>query len=255
MGTRVLDGTVALVTGASSGIGAATAAALAAEGAAVALLARRRDRLEELAAGIRADGGTALVVEADITDRAQATAAVDRVAGELGRLDTLVNNAGLMHLGPVADASIDEWDQMLRINLQGLLYVTRAALSHLVRAAEDRPRRVADLVNVSSTAGRVARPGTAVYNLTKYGVNGFTEALRQEVVPQRVRVSVVEPGTVDTELSTHLSDGMREAVRNQVKDMEPLRPNDIADAVCYIVTRDRRVAVNEMLVRAAEQTW
>jgi NADP-dependent 3-hydroxy acid dehydrogenase YdfG len=250
-----LQHTVALVTGASSGIGAATARSLAAEGAAVAVLARRRDRLEELADAIRTDGGTAIVVEADITDRRQADTAVERVISELGRLDTVVNNAGVMHIGPVADALPQEWDQMLQINVQGLLYVTRAALPHLLRAAEDSPRRVADVVNISSTAGRVARPGTAVYNLTNFGVNGFTEALRQEVMPKRVRVSVVEPGTVDTELSSHLRDDVRQAVEAQVKDLELLRPQDIADAVSYIVTRDRRVAVNEILVRASEQTW
>jgi NADP-dependent 3-hydroxy acid dehydrogenase YdfG len=253
--TKRLEGTVALVTGASSGIGAATAHSLAAQGATVALLARRRERLEELAGAIRAEGGTAMVVEADITDRQRAEEAVERVVGELGRLDTLVNNAGLMHIAPVADASVDEWDQMLQINVKGLLYVTRAALPHLLKAAQDSPRGVTDLVNISSTAGRVARPGTAVYNLTKYGLNGFAEALRQEVSQKRVRVSLVEPGTVDTELSSHLSDGVREAIETQIKDMELLRPEDIADAVTYIVTRDRRVAVNEILVRASEQTW
>lgn len=253
--TKRLDGTVALVTGASSGIGAATAQSLAAQGATVALLARRRERLAESANAIRAEGGNALVVEADITDRRRAEEAVERVVGELGRLDTLVNNAGLMHVGPVADASPDEWDQMLQINVQGLLYITRAALPHLISGAEDSPRGVADLVNISSTAGRVARPGTAVYNLTKYGLNGFAEALRQEVMQKRVRVSLVEPGTVDTELSSHLADGVRQAIEAQIKDLELLLPEDIADAVTYIVTRDRRVAVNEILVRASEQTW
>jgi len=253
--TLRLNGTVALVTGASSGIGAATARSLAAEGAAVALLARRRDKLAELADVIRADGGTALPVEADITDRRQAEEAVNYAASELGRLDTVVNNAGLMHIGPVADAQPADWDQMLQVNVQGLLHVTRAAMPRLRQAAQDSPRRVADLVNISSTAGRVARPGTAVYNLTKFGVNGFTEALRQEVMHMRVRVSVVEPGTVDTELSSHLRDGVRQAIEAQVKDMEMLQPQDIADAVTYIVTRDRRVAVNEMLVRASDQTW
>ena len=254
-GTARLQGTVALVTGASSGIGAATARSLAAQGAAIALLARRRDRLEELADAIRSEGGTALVAEADITSRQQAQDAVERAVGELGRLDTVVNNAGLMHIGPVADALTEDWDEMVQINVQGLLYVTRAALPHLLRAAEDSPRGVADLVNISSTAGRVARPGTAVYNLTKFGVNGFTEAVRQEVMQKRVRVSVVEPGTVSTELSSHLRDGVRQAIEAQVKDMELLHPEDIADAVTYIVTRNRRVAVNEILVRASEQTW
>jgi NADP-dependent 3-hydroxy acid dehydrogenase YdfG len=250
-----LQGTVALVTGAGSGIGEATARGLAAEGAAVALLGRRRERLETAAQAIRGTGGTALVVAADITDQQRAASAVDHVVAELGRLDTVVNNAGFMGVGPAVDSPLAEWERMLQVNVQGLLYVTHAALPHLLRAAEDSPRRVADLVNISSTAGRVARPGTAVYNLTKFGVNGFTEALRQEVMQQHVRVSVVEPGTVNTELSTHLRDGARAAVERQTAGMELLRPEDIADAVAYVVTRDRRVAVNEILVRAAEQTW
>jgi NADP-dependent 3-hydroxy acid dehydrogenase YdfG len=253
--SNVLSGTVALVTGASSGIGAATARALAAEGAAVAVVGRRRDRLDEVAESIIADGGSALTVTADLTDAAQAAGAVQRVVTELGRLDTVVNNAGLMLTGPVADAPADEWERMLAINVNALLEVTRAALPHLRKAAQDSPRRVADLVNISSTAGRVARPGTAVYNLTKFGVNGFTEALRQEVMRERVRVSVVEPGTVDTELGSHVRAGIREQIARMTEDMEMLRPEDIADAVTYIVTRDRRVAVNELLVRAAEQTW
>ncbi|GAA0383092.1 SDR family NAD(P)-dependent oxidoreductase [Microbispora corallina] len=253
--TARLQDTVALVTGAGSGIGEATARALAAEGAAVAVLGRRRDRLEQVADTVRAGGGTALVVEADITDRRQAATAVESVVAGLGRLDTLVNNAGFMGVGQAVDSPIEEWEHMLAVNVQGLLYVTHAALPHLLRAAEDSPRRVADLVNISSTAGRVARPGTAVYNLTKFGVNGFTEALRQEAVPKRVRVSVVEPGTVDTELSSHIRDGVRQAIERQIEGMELLRPEDVADAVSYIVTRDRRVAVNEILVRAAEQTW
>ncbi|KUN28457.1 oxidoreductase [Streptomyces corchorusii] len=253
--TARLQNTVALVTGASSGIGEATARGLAAEGATVAVLGRRRARLEALADTLRADGGTALVVEADITDKQQAASALESVVAELGRLDTVVNNAGFMGVGQAVDSPLEEWEHMLEVNVQGLLYVTHAALPHLLRAAEDSPRGVADLVNISSTAGRVARPGTAVYNLTKFGVNGFTEALRQELSQKRVRVSVVEPGTVETELSTHLRDGVRQAVERQIAGMEPLRPEDIADAVSYIVTRDRRVAVNEILVRAGEQTW
>ncbi|MCD0486305.1 SDR family NAD(P)-dependent oxidoreductase [Streptacidiphilus sp. ASG 303] len=253
--TARLKNTVALVTGASSGIGEATARSLAAEGAVVAVLGRRHGRLEALADRVRADGGTAFVVAADITDRQQAAAAVESVAAEFGRLDTVVNNAGVMGVGQAVDSPLEEWDRMLEVNVRGLLHVTHAALPHLLRAAQDSPRGVADLVNISSTGGRVARPGTAVYNLTKFGVNGFTEALRQEVGHRRVRVSVVEPGTVDTELSTHLRDGVRQAVERQIGNVELLRPEDVADAVSYIVTRDRRVAVNEILVRAAEQTW
>ena len=167
----VLEGTVALVTGASSGIGAATAAALAAQGAAVAVAARRQDRLEELAAGIRGEGGTALVLECDVTDQEQAAAAVDRTATELGRLDTLVNNAGVMLLGPAAGAPLAEWQQMVELNVLGLLYCAHAALPHLQRAAADGPRQVADMVNISSVAGRFARNGNGVYALTKFGVD------------------------------------------------------------------------------------
>jgi NADP-dependent 3-hydroxy acid dehydrogenase YdfG len=253
--TRSLENTVALVTGSSSGIGAATARRLAAEGAAVALVARRRDRLEDLASAIRGDGGTALVLQADVTEQSQALDAVERTASELGRLDTVVNNAGVMLLGPALDTPTEDWDRMVALNVQGLMYVTHAALPHLVRAADSSPRGVADLVNISSTAGRVARPGSSAYALTKFGVGAFSEALRQEVLQQRVRVSVVEPGTVDTELVSHLRPGVRAAVTSQVESIEALRPDDIADAVAYIVTRDRRVAVNEILVRAAEQDW
>jgi NADP-dependent 3-hydroxy acid dehydrogenase YdfG len=253
--TRPLKDTVALVTGASSGIGAATAVRLAADGATVAMLARRRDRMDELASAIRRGGGRALVLEADLTDRQQATDAVQRTISELGRLDTLVNNAGVMLLGPALDSDLDDWERMLAVNVQGLLYMTHAALPHLVRAAADSPRRVADLVNVSSTAGRVARPGAAVYSLSKFGLAAFAESLRQELIAQRVRVSVVEPGTVDTELVSHLREDIQHAARTQVDAIEALRPEDIADVVSFIVTRDRRVALNEILARAGEQSW
>ena len=252
---KPLENTVALVTGSSSGIGAATAKRLAADGASVALLARREELLDAIASEIRADGGTALALQADITDRNEAQRAVDRAVSELGRLDTVVNNAGLMLLGPALEAPTDEWDRMIAVNLQGLLYVTSAALPHLVRAAETSPRKVADIVTISSTAGRVARPGGAVYALTKFGAGAFSESLRQELIKQRVRVSVIEPGTVDTELVSHVREGVRESAEAMLQSIIPLQPGDIADAVSYIVTRDRRIAVNEMLVRAAEQTW
>ncbi|HEX3493153.1 MAG TPA: SDR family NAD(P)-dependent oxidoreductase [Streptosporangiaceae bacterium] len=253
--TNQLENTVALVTGSSSGIGAATARRLAAEGAAVALVARRQDRLDELAAAIRADGGTALVLPADVTSQQQSSDAVEQTVSELGRLDIVVNNAGIMLLGPALDTPIEEWDRMVALNVQGLLYITHAALPHLVRAAEDSPRRVADLVTITSTAGRVARPGASVYALTKFGVTAFCESLRQELVSRHVRVSLVEPGTVATELATHLREGIRQAAESQVASIEALEPGDIADAVAFIVSRDRRVAVNEFLVRAADQTW
>ena len=251
--TQRLDGTVAVVTGASSGIGEATALALSAHGAAVALVARRADRLEALSRTIRGQGGTALVVQADVTDEHAAGEAIERTVAGLGRLDTLVNNAGMMLLGPALDAPLTEWQRMVQINLMGLLYCAHAALPHLLRAAEDAPRRVADLVNISSVAGRVARSGSGVYNATKHGVGAFSEALRQEVTRRHVRVSLVEPGAVDTELSSHNRPQILDGIKRRFDSVERLRAADIADAVCYIVTRPRHMAVNEMLVRPTEQ--
>jgi NADP-dependent 3-hydroxy acid dehydrogenase YdfG len=248
-----LDGTVALVTGASSGIGAATAAALAALGASVALAARRKDRLEALAAGIRERGGSVLVLESDITEEQQATDAVGRTVDELGRLDTLVNNAGVMLLGPAVGAPLSEWQRMVELNVLGLLYCAHAALPHLLRAAEDGQRRVADMVNISSVAGRVARSGRGVYNLTKHGVGAFSESLRQEVTGRHVRVSLVEPGAVATELPSHNRPEVIEVMRTQFAGVRPMQPRDIADAIVYIVTRSRHVAVNELLIRPTEQ--
>ena len=248
-----LDGTVALVTGASSGIGAATARALAAEGAAVALAARRKDRLDDLAAAIAAAGGRALVLETDVTDQQQAIDAVDRTVAELGRLDTVVNNAGVMLLGPIVDAPVEEWDRMVALNVQGLLYVAHAAVPHLLAAAEDGPRRVSDLVNISSVAGRVARLGSGVYSLTKHGVGAFSESLRQEITGRHVRVSLVEPGAVSTELASHLRPEIREQAMQRFAGVERLEADDIADAVTYIVTRPRHVAINELLIRPTEQ--
>ena len=247
----VLDGTVALVTGASSGIGAATAAALAAQGAAVSLAARRRDRLEALAADIRDQGGTALVLERDITDQQQAADAVQRTVAELGRLDTLINNAGVMLLGPVVGAPLEEWQQMVQINVLGLLYCAHAALPHLLHAAENGPRQVADMVNVSSVAGRAARHGNGVYSLTKHGVGAFSESLRQEVTKRYVRVCLVEPGATATELASHNRPEVLQSIRSQFG--QRMQAEDIADAITYIVTRPRHVAVNEVLIRPTEQ--
>ncbi len=253
--TGTLAGTVAMVTGASSGIGAATARALAAQGAAVALLARRVERLDGLRAEIEAAGGTALATPADVTDADQVAAAVAATVDGLGRLDTLVNNAGLLRMGTAAEAPLADWDDLVSVNVNGVLYATRVALPHLIAAAADSPRGVADVVTISSTGGRVARPGTAVYSLTKFGVNAFSEGIRQELIGTRVRVGLVEPGTVATEIAQHLSPEARATQEKTTAGMTKLRPEDIADAVVYMVTRDRRVAVNEMLVRAAEQTW
>jgi NADP-dependent 3-hydroxy acid dehydrogenase YdfG len=248
-----LQGTVSLVTGASSGIGDATALRLAQLGSQLAIVARRGDRLRELAARIDREGSTALVIEADVSSEEQARGAVEQTVSELGRLDTLVNNAGVMLLGPVEGAPLEEWERMLRVNVQGLLYCARAALPHLLDAAEQDPRKVADMINISSVAGRVARAGSGVYNLTKHGVGAFSEALRQEVTQRHLRVSLVEPGAVSTELSSHNRPEVREQIAQRFQDVDRLQADDIADAIAYIVTRPRRVAVNEILIRPTQQ--
>ena len=196
--TTPLEGTVALVTGASSGIGEATAEILAQHGAAVALVARRIDRLDDLAAKLKSDGASVLPIQADVANRDEAYEAVDRVAAEFGRLDTVINNAGVMLLGPIENAPVEEWERMVNVNLLGLLYCSKAALPHLLKAADGEPRGVADLVNVSSVAGRVPRLGSGVYNATKHAVGAFSESLRQEVTGRHVRISLVEPGAVTT---------------------------------------------------------
>ncbi|SHG71587.1 NADP-dependent 3-hydroxy acid dehydrogenase YdfG [Jatrophihabitans endophyticus] len=248
-----LNGTVALVTGASSGIGEATAVDLARHGAAVALVARRRDRLDALAGRIGDAGGTALVIEADVADESAVGAAVARTVAELGRLDTVVANAGVMLLGPVADAPTEEWRRMVNLNVLGLMYTAHAALPHLLAAAEDGPRGVGDLVLVSSVAGRVARNGSGVYNATKHAVGAFGEALRQEVTQRHVRVALVEPGAVDTELAGHNRPEIMPSLEARFADMERLEAIDIAEAVSFVVTRPRRTAINEVLVRPTEQ--
>jgi NADP-dependent 3-hydroxy acid dehydrogenase YdfG len=250
---RLLHQTVALVTGASSGIGAATAVSLVGLGAKVALVARRADRLEELAARLRGDGATVIVITADVTQQAEADRAVEQTVDELGRLDTLVNNAGVMLLGPVIDAPVEEWERMVQINLLGLLYCTHAALPHLLRAAEDGPRQVSDLVNISSVAGRETRSGSGVYNATKHGVGAFSDALRKEITTRHVRVSLVEPGATATELASHNRPEVLSGIQQRFARMERLTADDIADAIAYIVTRPRHVAVNEVLIRPTDQ--
>lgn len=252
--STTLEGTVALVTGASSGIGEATARALAAEGAKVAVAARRLERLERLASEIGGEGHTALAIRSDITDREQAIGAVGRTVDELGRLDIVVNNAGQMLLGPIEGAPTEEWDRMIDLNLKGLINTTHAALPHLLAAAEDSERGCADVVNISSVAGRIARAGSGVYNLTKHGVGAFSESFRQEFAKRRIRTIIVEPGAVDTELSDHIRDGVREQVRERFTGIEMLKAADVGETIAYAVTRPWHVSLNEILIRPTEQT-
>ena len=245
---------MALVTGASSGIGEATAIALAEAGAEVVVAARRRDRLDALVAEIAGAGGRAAAVEVDVTDPTEAAALIDGVMARHGRLDIVVNNAGVMLNGPVEGAPLDEWERMVDLNVKGLLYVAHAALPHLLRAAADvEPRGVADLVNISSVAGRVARLGAGVYNLTKHGVNAFSESLRQEVTERHVRVALVEPGAVATELVSHMRPESQAGFDARFAEVELLQAGDIAEAIRFVVTRPRHVAINEILIRPTEQ--
>jgi clavulanate-9-aldehyde reducatase len=244
-----LDGRKALITGASSGIGEATALLMAGEGAAVALGARRKGRLDELVARIEGEGGTAVAIEADVAEEGQARALVERAHEALGGLDCLINNAGVMLLGLVQGAETEEWRRMVEVNLLGLLYCTHAALPIL------RDGGGGDVVNVASVAGRQANLGSAVYNMTKWGVVGFSEALRQEGVHNGVRVTCVEPGFVATELQGHNTDPMvveaTEKFREQIGEV--LESDDIARAIVYAVGQPKHVSVNEVMVRPTGQ--
>lgn len=247
--TERLDGQVALVTGASSGIGEATAEALAAAGATVAVAARRRDRLDALVRRLADRGSHAVAVELDVTDRAACVAAVRRTVDELGALDILVNNAGVMLLGPIEDADTDEWVRMLETNVLGLMLMTHAALPHLLR-------RGGAVVQMSSAAGRVTRPSTAVYNASKFAVGAFSDVLRQEVAARGVRVIVVEPGAVDTPLREHTTDAAaRATLERRLEQLQPLDAVDVARAVVFALTQPPHVALNEILVRPTRQDW
>ncbi len=247
-----LNGTVALVTGASSGIGRATALHLSAAGATVAVVARREERLRALARQIEDASGKTLVVGADLTHAEAATEAVERVVRELGRLDTLVNAAGTMLNGPSDESPLEEWDQMVDINLRGLMYVTKAALPHLLRAAASSARSVADVVSISSVSGRFAAPTVALYTATKFAVTAATEAWRQEYTTRNLRFSVVEPGRTESELFDQKA-GAAEGFTSMFGAVEALHAEDVADAVGHIVTRPRRVAVNEIVIRPTDQ--
>jgi NADP-dependent 3-hydroxy acid dehydrogenase YdfG len=243
-----LDGVVAVVTGASSGIGRATAVALGSEGATVALVARREEKLREVAHAVDEHGGKALLMGADVTDQHEAERAVTRTVDETGRLDILVNNAGVGYMAPVAESSVDQWQRMVDVNVMGMLHCTHAALPHLLRAGRGE-RGVADVVNISSVAGRYVRVGNSVYAATKHAVGAFSESLRQEVTARNVRVCVTEPGMVRTELT----DGWADSPPFPNSDFRWLDADDIADSVTYVVTRPAHASVNEILVRPTHQ--
>ena len=248
--TKTLEGRVALVTGASSGIGAATAVSLAAAGARVAVAARRSDRLSELVERVRHRAGEAIAVAADVADRVSAQRMVAQTVERFGRLDIVVNNAGLMILAPFTDGDPDDWRRMVDVNLIGLINVTHAAIPHLRRSGRG------DIVNISSVAGRFAFATGAVYTATKFAVVGFSDTLRRELVGDKIRVTLLEPGAVQTELVEHVTD---EASRKRLADwqatMRQLQPDDIAAAILYAISQPPHVAVSELLVRPTDQEF
>lgn len=243
-----LTGKVVAVTGASSGIGEATARACARAGAAVGLAARRSERIDELAQQIISDGGRAIAVPTDVGEEEQARAFIEATNAELGRIDVLINNAGVMLLGPIENAPTEEWRRMIHANVFGVLYCTHVALPLMHAQGSGH------IVNVSSVAGRFANLGSGVYNLTKFGVGAFSESLRQEAVPLGIRVTLIEPGAVATELPGHNRPQVLEEMAKRFADVQPLDAQDIADAILYTIGAPENVAVNEVLIRPAGQT-
>jgi clavulanate-9-aldehyde reducatase len=241
-----LAGRIAAITGASSGIGEATAAALSRAGATVGLGARRQDRLEAIAEKLE---GPASIHSVDLADEDAARGFIEAVHAEHGGLHILVNNAGVMLLGPVEGADTAEWRRMLDVNLWGLLICTHAALPLISKSGGG------DVINLSSVAGRRADAGAAVYNMTKFGVHAFSEALRQEALHAGIRVTVVAPGFVETELQGHnVNPVVRQALeRSREQIGEVLRPDDVAEAIVYTLTRPPHVCLNEVVVRPTRQ--
>jgi NADP-dependent 3-hydroxy acid dehydrogenase YdfG len=248
---------IALVTGASSGIGEAAVRRLVARGYRVAAVARRAERLEALAAQSNGaeSSGSVLAITADVTDEVQARGAVTRTVAELGGLDVLINNAGIMLLGPFETSPREDWRRMLELNVLALMTLAQEAIGHLRKAAAG-PRGIADIINVGSVAGRTARPNFAAYNASKWAVTAFTEALRQELAPDGIRVSVVQPGAVDTELLSHVDAGFRERLAaGPLGSVQRITADDVADAIEYLVTLHPSTAINELVVRFARQPF
>jgi clavulanate-9-aldehyde reductase len=239
---------IVIITGATSGIGEATARLLAAEGAITVLAGRRKDRLDKLQSEIEKSGGQAMAVETDVTNFDSIQALVETAHKKYGRIDILFNNAGVMLLGPVIGADVTDWQRMIDTNLYGLIWCTNAVLPHMVKQGSGH------IVQTSSVAGRTANLGSAVYNLTKWGVNAFTEALRQELVEHKIRTTLIEPGLVDTELRDHITNQQaKDSVNEWAQSVRQLQADDIASAVLYAVSQPDHVDVNEILIRPTDQ--
>jgi NADP-dependent 3-hydroxy acid dehydrogenase YdfG len=246
--TRSLSGKVVLVTGASSGIGEATAEALADAGASIAIGARRADRLDALASRLRKGDTKVATLDLDVTDEQACHAAVEQTRSSLGAPDVLVNCAGLMLLGPIVGADTEDWRRMMSTNVLGLMYMTHAVIGDMVE------RGSGHIVNISSVAGRVARSGAGAYNASKWAVNAFSESLRQEVTAKGVRITMIEPGAVETELNDHITDAdSKKTSEETYASMDSLHAEDIAAAILYVLRQPSRVAVNEILVRPTDQ--
>ncbi|MFJ9848526.1 SDR family oxidoreductase [Streptomyces sp. NPDC101150] len=244
---KPLVGGVALVTGASSGIGEAAALSLARLGCSLVLVARRTDRLTELGDAIGTQGASALPLTADLGVPAQARRVVEEAVRHFGRLDVVVNNAGYGARAAVEESDLDDWERMVDLNLKAVLHLSHAALPHLLRAAEDGPRGVADLVTVSSVAGRLARKNNSVYSATKHAVCSFSESLRQEVTGRGVRVGLVEPGMTTTEMTIGGESAFGMPQRSW------LRAEDVARSISFMITQPPHVAINEIMVRPTAQ--
>ena len=240
---------VVIITGASSGIGEKTARKLSAEGAITVLVARRKERIDALTQEINSSGGSAMAIVADITDNEVCKSVINQVKDRYGKIDVLVNNAGVMLIGQWNEASVEEWESMVKVNLLGLMYMTHAALPEMNKNGTGH------IVNVSSVSGRTTKPGSSAYNSTKWGVNAFTDAIRQELSQSKsgIRTTLIEPGAVETELINHNRPEIRERLSKNYVNMVRLQPEDIADAIAYAISRPARVSINEMLIRPTEQ--
>lgn len=243
-----LSGKTAIVTGASSGIGEAIAHSLAQAGVKVALMARREDRIAALAKQLKDAGGEAIAIKCDVADYSSISQAVAQTVQTWERVDILVNNAGVMYLGSVSDANVADWEQMMRINVLGLMYCTRLVLPVM------KQHGGGDIINISSVSGRVVSNRSAAYSATKFAVNGFSEGLRQEVFKDKIRITVIEPGAVATELTDHIPDpSLKKTVKDWVATMTPLQSEDIANAVLYAASQPANVSINEIMIRPTEQ--